>query len=182
MRFGYACPDEHELIENFPVGKAPATVVCHEHAHTAKRVFDVPQFTEDRIRFFRRRDSNAPSDRWSWAIGQDMPDSRQERRRIEKERGIEFVSQAEARKSPDVEKSLSYVNHLRSGGKPIPPGVLDPTAKIQRGTLAKKLSEKGVRLGADSGGFRLSTPEESERQMRDYAPEWNDKEATTPKK
>jgi hypothetical protein len=180
VRFGYRCPAGHEIVEQHRVGQAPPTTTCYEHAHTAARVFDVPHFVEDRLRF-AKASPHAPSERWSYALGREMPETRQERRRIEKERGIEFVTKADVYNDPETRKSLDYVAHLRSGGAPIPPKELDPPKPLPKGILARKLREKGVRFGADSGGFVLRTPEQVERQIRDHAPEWSEREAVTPK-
>ncbi len=178
MRFGYSCPAGHEIIEQHGVGKAPTSVMCHEHAHTATRVFEPPHFVEDRLRF--RKTSGTPSENWSYSLGAPMPTTRAERKRIERERGIEFVSRDDVMSDPDARKSHDYVAHLRAGGAPIDPLKLDPPKPLEKGILARKLREKGVRFGADSGGFVARTPEQVERMVRDRDPSpsgWKEHEA-----
>jgi hypothetical protein len=114
-----------------------------------------------------------------------MPTSRADLKAVERQRNIEFVSQADAKSDPDTRKTLEYVEHLRSGGAPISPKVLDPPKPLEKGILARKLREKGVRFGADSGGFVLRTPEQVDRMIRDRDPQpsgWNESQAvnTTP--
>jgi hypothetical protein len=145
----------HEIVENFPTGKAPATVHCSEHNLEAKRIFEPPIFQEDRLRFYQAK-PNAPSPRWSYALGQDMPESKQERRRLEKEKGIEFVSRDEK------------------------PSIPEPPKGPEKGWLKRAFDAKGIRLG-DYGGFRPMTREESERKLAAERPDWVESEAVIPK-
>ena len=173
--YGFACPAGHEVEGVFGMEEVPTTVPCPEHGGECARVFYAPHFQEDRVRF-HRAGPGAPTERWSYALGQDMPDSRAERRRIEKEKGIEFVSKADVMADPDMRKSLDYVQHLRAGGAPIDPKVMDAPKKLPKGILAKKLAEKGVRLGDYSREYTPKTREQVEREAA--ARGWVEAEAT----
>ncbi len=157
MRFGFRCPLDHEVIDEFTIGQAPPTVLCVEHGVQATRVFDVPQFTEDRRRM-RQPTPHAPRPDWSWSLGAPAPQSRAEMRAIEKAQGIEFVTRDEARR--DVEK-------LRAGKN------LDEPKKLEKGWLAKEVAKRGIRFDRSLEPPRPLTREESERKLaaeRDWTP------------
>jgi hypothetical protein len=89
----------------------------------------MPQFCEDRLRMH-------PAN-WSWSVGAPMPQSRQERRRIEKEKGIEFVAPHEF---PETWKQATdYKKHVDSGGDRLPPEVVAPV------TLPKSRTRERIR-------------------------------------
>ncbi len=155
MRFGYACPLGHELIENFHCGHAPPAVICPTHQETAPRVFDVPHFVEDRLRFYQAG-ANAPSGRWSYALGQEMPETRAERDRLCREKGIEMVTKAEMLIPPPEPK------------------------KPEKGWLKREIDKRGIRFG-DYAGIPQLTREGAERKLRDDRPEWSESDAVTPK-
>jgi hypothetical protein len=113
-------------------------------------------FQEDRSRFFRNSNPNAPTNDWSFALGCRMPQSRAERKAIEKLKGIEMVSPAEARADAEVRKSLDYVQHIREGGDRNAEEFKDKPVKQEKGWLAKRIAEKGIRFGdasTDSAGW-----------------------------
>lgn len=157
------------------MNEVPESVPCPAHGGACARIFTAPHFQEDRVRF-HRAGPNAPSERWSYALGQEMPDSRAERRRLEKERGVEFVTKADVLADPDMRKSMDYVKHLREGGAPIDPKKLDQPKPFPKGILAKKLAEKGVRLGDYSRDYQPKTREQVEREVVDRG--WVEAEAT----
>jgi hypothetical protein len=43
--YAYICPEGHEIEERHPIGKAPNTVVCPDHAHECRRSFGAVAFT-----------------------------------------------------------------------------------------------------------------------------------------
>ncbi len=160
MRFGFLCAEGHELVESFPVGGAPRDVFCPEHGLRAARVFEAPNFQEDRRRL-RAPTPHAPRPDWSWSLGAPAPQSRSEMRAIEKAQGIEFVTPAEAR--ADVAK-------LREGKN------LDEPPKLEKGYLAREIAKRGVRFDRSLTPPRALTREESERKLADRG--WSDAEAT----
>jgi hypothetical protein len=166
VRFGYACGLNHEVFpeveEHFPIGQAPDAVACWCGSE-ARRVFEAPYYQEDRRRL-ARTPRNAPAEKWSWTLGARAPQSRAEMRQIEKERGIEFVTPAEAR--ADIAK-------LREGKN------LEGPPKPNKGWLAKEIAKRGVKLHpADSGGWNDAphTREGVERKIKAERG-WNDAEA-----
>lgn len=159
MRFGYRCPEgDHEIIDLFGIGQAPASIVCPEHGRISTRVFDAPYVQEDRRHMQSTVPTrNAPSEDWSWTIGGPRPKSRSEARAVEKAMGIEFVSPAEAR--ADAQK-------LRDGKN------LDEPAKMEKGYLAKEVAKRGIRFDRSLTPARPMTREESERKLKAERPDW----------
>ena len=125
------------------------------------RIFDAPHFQEDRLRM-RQPTRNAPRPDWSWSLGGPMPQSRSERRAIEKAQGIEFVTPAEAR---------ADVQRLREGKN------LDEPTKLEKGYLAKEVARRGIRFDRSLTPPRALTREESERKLKAEQPDWNPAEA-----
>ena len=69
--------------------------------------------TEDRTRLWR----GPNGDRYSYALGEDMPESRAERDRLAKKKNIEFCSLAELRAdNKEAAAALDYKAHVDSGG------------------------------------------------------------------
>jgi len=159
MIFSYKCPTGHIVSESFSVGQAHATVQCPSHHAIASRHFgieDLPFYQEDRSRFFRNSNPGAPTENWSYSLGCPMPESRRDRKAIEKMKGIEMVSPSEARQDPKIRKSLDYLQHIREGGDRNAAEFQDAPKKMEKGWLAKALAEKGVRFvdrTTDSGGW-----------------------------
>lgn len=152
MRFGFACPEEHELVHEFRIGEAPLLISCAEHGFSAPRVFESFYTQEDRRGMAAAAPRvNAPRPDWSWALGAPMPTSRAEMRAIEKARGIEFVTPAEAR--ADAKK-------LREGKN------LDEPPKLERGYLAKEVAKRGIRFDRSLSPPRQWTREEAERKLK----------------
>jgi|FreactTroBogLake_1042271.scaffolds.fasta_scaffold00472_13 putative FmdB family regulatory protein len=148
-RYDYACPACGTIDEVIHGMREQVTVLCPECATPCNRYFSpdtFPQFTEDRVRFYRNNRKDAPSERWSYALGQEMPESRRELNRLQEQKGIEFVSK---RDMPDHWKmALEYKRHVDKGGERVAPEKLMPTStKIEPGSIMKKAREKGVRFG-----------------------------------
>jgi hypothetical protein len=160
MRFGFGCPQGHEVIEQFSVGHAPDAIVCPDHGFAAARVFDVPYMQEDR-RHMRSAapTQNAPTEDWSWSLGGPRPKSRSEMRILEKSRGIEFVSPQEAR--ADAAK-------LRAGKN------LDEPVRPEKGYLAKEIARRGIRFDRSLTPQPTLTREQAERKLADTRPDWGD--------
>lgn len=75
--------------------------------------FFAPQFVEDRVRLWRGVHGN----RFSHALGAEMPDSRGERDRLAAEKGVEFVGKAEFLASnKEAAEAVEYKAHVDSGG------------------------------------------------------------------
>lgn len=158
MRFGYACPKGHEVVEMFPVGTAPDMVPCSEHRVIATRVIDVPYFVEDRRHMKTTAPTaNAPTEDWSWTIGAPRPKSRAEARAIEKTMGIEFISPREAK--ADAAK-------LRSGQN------LDTPVKPEKGYLAREIAKRGIRFDRSLTPQTQLTREQAERKLKAERPDW----------
>lgn len=95
------------------------------------------QHTEDRVRFFKGALGNG----YSHALGQMMPDSRSERDRVARERGVEFVTLSEhLNENKEAADALAYRKHVDTGGERVEspgPGV-DP-AFVSKPEWAKEL-------------------------------------------
>jgi hypothetical protein len=94
-----------------------------------------------------------------------MPDSRAARKRIERERGIEFVTPSEAK--ADAQK-------LREGKN------LWEAPKLEKGWLAKEVRKRGIRFDRSVTPAPLPTQEQVDRKLADRG--WSEAEAVTVKK
>lgn len=101
---------------------APGCPYCHA---PGRRVFTVPQYSEDRTRFFR-----GPSgSRYSYMLGQNMPESRAEFHKICEQKGIEPVSRSTM---PEGWKAAAqYARHVREGGDRVDPASVLPKEKAE---------------------------------------------------
>lgn len=76
---------------------------------------NIPQFTEDRLRFWRGHEGS----RYSFALGQEMPQTRKEMNRIAEAKGIEFISSTRELDA-ESQEAIEYRRHVDEGGKPDP--------------------------------------------------------------
>lgn len=147
--YEYRCPNCDCIDDLRHEANAAIFVSCLICQGRCERHFgpdSVPHFQEDRLRFFRLSHAG-PSDRHSYALGQDMPDSRSELKRLEKAKGIEFVSR---RDMPEQWKALAaHTKHVREGGEVQASDALNPRqTKLEPGSIMRKVAEKGIRFGA----------------------------------
>ena len=167
--YGFRCSGNggHEIIGYYPMGKAPSQEFCNHHQAYAHRTYEAPQFTEDRRRMQKCSNPAAPSDRWSWSLGQDMPETRSEQRRLEREKGIEMLTRDEARR--EANEAKGYLEAVRSGSPPAP----EQPKPLPKGWLAKEVAERGIRFGSGESHGEVLTPENSDRKIAETT-EWSD--------
>lgn len=78
------------------------------------QVFHPPHFSEDRCRLWR----GPTGSRFSYALGAEMPESRQARDKLAKEKGVEFVGKQEFLASnKEAAEAVEYTAHVNSGGR-----------------------------------------------------------------
>lgn len=95
------------------ISEAATFMPCPVCGGMRPQIIGVPQFQEDRVRFFRGLDGS----KHSFALGTDMPDSRQARDRMAKERGVEFISRSEhLAENKEAAEAVAYRAHVDSGG------------------------------------------------------------------
>jgi hypothetical protein len=95
------------------MSEAAEYMACPQCERLRPQVFSVPQFTEDRVRFFKGPMGNG----YSTALGEQMPDSRQARDRRAREKGVEFVTLSEhLAENKEAKEAVEYSAHVRSGG------------------------------------------------------------------
>jgi hypothetical protein len=82
---------------------------CPHDGYVAKRIWEAPYAQEDRLRMWR----NQYGTRHSFALGEEMPESRRDLRRIERQRGIEFTSEL----TPQERTIMDYRKHVDTGGE-----------------------------------------------------------------
>lgn len=70
----------------------------------------IPNFSEDRLRFWRGPLGNG----WSSALGAPMPSSRIERDRLAREKGITFIGTGDLR--PEEKDAVEYRKQVEAGG------------------------------------------------------------------
>ena len=144
MTYSYSCRacGEHE-IERSIKDHIPKQIYCYEHGLFCDRRFTPPYFQEDRLRFFKGRDGS----KYSYALGQQMPDSRQERDRIAKEKGVEFFS-GPANKTEQA--IVEYNQHIKAGATHEEADKAAPIPEFStKGKFVKKVKDY-----LDKGGFR----------------------------
>lgn len=96
------------------MSEAAAEMACPVCNRPRPQVFFPPNFTEDRLRMWKGPLGN----RWSHALGDYMPDSRGDRDKMAKAKGVEFCSVTDLRRdSKEADEALSYRAHVDSGGK-----------------------------------------------------------------
>ncbi len=86
------------------------------------------QHQEDRLHMARH-------DEWSHAIGAPMPQSRAQRKRVEKEKGVYFDSQL----TPDEKRYKEYAEHVRAGGQRINSSELVPKPPDTKHELKERI-------------------------------------------
>lgn len=96
-----------------PMSEGAALMPCPVCQRARPQVFSPPMFVEDRLRFWKGPMGNG----FSTALGERMPDSKTERDRIAKVKGIEFCSRdellADNREAADA---VAYHADVQSGG------------------------------------------------------------------
>ena len=144
MTFLYQCTFHGEFESEHRIGEAPNADYCPDCLNQSPRVFTAPLFQEDRIRFWK----SPHGGRHSNAFGQDMPDSRQERRRLEKATGIELMTQDEI--PAHVQFARDYGAHLKAGKERLPNDLAaaamspPPEPKV---SILDRLRKEAPRLG-----------------------------------
>lgn len=108
-----ACGTLH--AQTYGIGKAPSAIrcQCQEVADRHFSASNVFQWTEDRTRFFQ----GARGDGWSYALGEYMPESRAERDRLAKKKGVEFISGVHEL-GKDAQDAVAYGKEVKAGMKP----------------------------------------------------------------
>lgn len=90
-------------------GEAPCPVCQRDRPKT----ITLPYYQEDRVRFFK----GANGDGFSHALGEYMPDSRSERDRLAKKKGVEFVTLNEhLSENKEAKEAYDYRKHVDQGG------------------------------------------------------------------
>ncbi len=117
-----ACPNcgPQEIVAR--MSEAQTFMPCGLCGRPRPQVIHAPNFQEDRLRMWKGPLGNG----YSHALGQYMPDSRSERDRIAKAKGVEFISLGEhLKENKEAAEALAYRQHVDSGGdraldKPLP--------------------------------------------------------------
>jgi putative FmdB family regulatory protein len=97
----------------------------------------LPHFTEDRLRFWKGPMGNG----YSHALGAQMPETRTERDRLAREKGVEFVGRTEfLAENKEAAEAVGYAQHVKSGGTrdeqaPAPTSSFVPTPDWAKGLV-----------------------------------------------
>jgi len=92
----------------------------------------VPSFTEDRLRLYRNPHRG---DRYCYALGHEMPDSRRELERECKQRGIYFDDTPTQRER----RCMEYAEHVRTGGERLPFEAITPPEPVDTKPMAEAI-------------------------------------------
>lgn len=141
-RYAFACASGHETIINHPMEAAglPDRVLC-ECGRVACRVYGF-HFQEDRTRLFK---NPVDGSRFSYALGELMPDNRRDYQRLLDEKGCEPVTPATM---PEPWKeNQQYREHVMNGGDRDPKFETAPSAPpVKTKTVLQQLRESNVRI------------------------------------
>lgn len=86
---------------------------CDLDGLEVQQIFHPPQFTQDSCRLWR----GVNGTRFSHALGAEMPDTRQARDRLAREKGVEFVGKREFLASnKEAAAAVEYHAHVATGG------------------------------------------------------------------
>jgi hypothetical protein len=78
------------------------------------RIYHAPQYSEDRLRFWVGPMGN----RYSTALGADMPETKKGRDQLAKQKGVEFVGKSEfLADNKEAAQAVAYKAHVDSGGR-----------------------------------------------------------------
>jgi hypothetical protein len=144
-RYDFRCPNDgrvHEL--QWPINDEKPVVLCEDCGAQCEQAFfpwTTPFFAEDKMRFWR----NDKGNRFSRTFGQEMPESRKELRRLEKEKGCELISPSEM--PENWKRCVEYAEHRKHGGEhdKNQAQFIPPPEKPK--TLTQIMAEKNVRFG-----------------------------------
>src|SRR6185312_2138424 len=89
-------------------------MACGECGRLSPRMVESFQFQQDNLRLY----TDGQGGRYSHALGQDMPESRQARDRAAEAKGVEFVTKAEfLADNREAADALAYREHVDAGGE-----------------------------------------------------------------
>ncbi len=109
---------KQETVERISLSKYASCPVCQRPRAKVPQVF---QFTEDRLRMW----SGPLGNGYSTALGERMPDTRAERDRLARKKGVEFITKSElVATNKEAAEALAYKAEVDSGlpHRPIGPG------------------------------------------------------------
>jgi hypothetical protein len=115
-RYDVACENcgTQETVARMADVRGTRTLDCPVCERPRPRLIVVPQFQEDRLRFWKGPTGNG----YSHALGARMPDSREARDRLAKERGVEFITLAEhLGENKEAAQAVEYRAHVDAGGE-----------------------------------------------------------------
>lgn len=110
-QYAYACAGDHETVVHATMGEAPTTVLCETCGRRAHRVYGF-HFSEDRTRFFR---NGIDGTKFSYALGKEMPDNRNEYHAILEATGSEPVTRGTM--PTQWKENSEYLEHVQHGGE-----------------------------------------------------------------
>lgn len=100
------------------------------------RLIVLPQFTEDRLRFWKGPLGNG----YSTALGERMPETRTERDALALKKGVEFLGKSEFLASnPEAAEAVDYKSYVDSGGQHTPVLPADTSPFISKPAWAEPL-------------------------------------------
>ena len=118
------------------MSEAAEFMACPVCRRPRPQVFHVPQFTEDRTHMWKGPMGNG----YSFALGEQMPDSRQARDRLARQKGVEFCSRDELlRDNKEAAEAVAYKAYVDSGGSRDVANPVDTSAFQAKPAWAKDL-------------------------------------------
>jgi putative FmdB family regulatory protein len=100
--------------ESYARMSADAYAECPVCGRPRVKMISLPNFTEDRLRFWKGPMGNG----YSTALGAPMPESRAERDRMARAKGVEFVGRTEfLAENKEAAEAVAYAQHVKTGGE-----------------------------------------------------------------
>ena len=110
-QYAYACPCGRETVVRAAMGEAKDIATCEACGSRAHRVYGF-HFTEDRTRFFR---NPVDGTSFSYSLGQQMPDNREEYHALLEAKGVEPVTRGTM--PSQWKENAEYLEHVQHGGE-----------------------------------------------------------------
>ena len=134
-RYDIVCPNcgTQETVARMSTASHLDCPVCERPRPKAIVLF---QHTEDRTHMWKGPLGNG----YSFALGERMPDSRSERDRLARKKGVEFCTRAELlADNKEAAEAVAYRKHVDQGGERLEQPAADTTAFVEKPAWAERL-------------------------------------------
>lgn len=108
------CPTHGTEVVGASMSEAGWSMLCPKCSTMCPRMVESFQFAQDNLRLYE----DGAGGKFSHALGTDMPESRKQRDRMAKAKGVEFTTKAEfLADNPQAAEAVAYREHVDAGGE-----------------------------------------------------------------